>query len=306
MCEPVFIARSEWGPHEDAVARKALLESSGKREDGRKRLCGAWTLRGGEMRDPNQWVPRRGKARVTGRVQRFLRMRCKCWACSRCGPRKAKQYRAQILKTVDHLKLTRLMTLTLDPRLVATEEEVKTFYEHFEESKKQDRFCVCPTCMAVQRRSIPIIRDCWNKLRVYLHRRYGQAPKYIAVLEFQKSTGLARMHIVLDRYVEQAWARNVWMAVGGGQHVDLRAIDAHRAAAYLSKYLSKELLLSVPEGIRRVTTSCSIKLLEKKRSEYVWELLKATIDAIHKRFEKSASDIVRDSEGALDEFVVRE
>jgi hypothetical protein len=96
------------------------------------------------------------------------------------------------------------------------------------------------------------------------------------------------------------------MAVGGGQHVDIRRIDAHRAAAYLSKYLSKELLLSVPGGIRRVTTSRSIKLLEKKCSEYVWELLKNTIDVIHKRYEKSASDIVRDSDGELDEFVVRE
>jgi hypothetical protein len=73
----------------------------------------------------------------------------------------------------------------------------------------------------------------------------------------------------------------------------------------LSKYLSKELLLSAPDGVRRVTTSGSIKLLEKKPSEYGWELLKQENRAALCIFEKSASGVMRDDEGELDAFVVR-
>lgn len=306
MNSEAFTPRDQWTEEDRRRANHAAADASGKLPNGRKRLCGAWTLRGLKPHRSKHEGVRGHTSQLGGREHKYSRLRCKSWGCSQCGPRKAKQYRAQIVKAVDRSKLTRLFTLTLDPRKIATAEEVETFYAHFEANRTAKKSCSCPVCVRVQRRSVPHIRKCWAKLRVYLHRGFGEAPKYVAVLEFQKTTGLAHLHIVIDRYIDQAWAKEVWSKIGGGEHVHLREIDAHRAAAYLSKYLSKELLLSAPDGVRRVTTSRSIKLLEKKPSEYEWQLLKKTIEQFYVVFEKSASEVRRDSEGELDAFAVRE
>ena len=198
-----------------------------------------------------------------------------------------------------------MLTLTLDARKIASGPELQTFMEHFQTHKSLKSACHCLTCEKVQVRSIAHIRKCWSKLRVYFHRKFGTAPKYVAVLEFQKVTGLAHLHIATDHWIDQAWAKEAWQALGGGQHVDIRYVDAHRAGAYLSKYLSKELLLGAPPGVRRVTTSRSIRLDEKKPSEYRWEVIKTQIDRFFVMFRESAIQVVQ-SEGELESFSTRE
>lgn len=123
--------------------------------------------------------------------------------------------------------------------------------------------------------------------------------------EFQKSTGLAHLHIVVDRYIERAWVQKKWMAVGGDEHVHIQRVDVHRAAAYLSKYLSKELLLSAPGGVRRVSTSRSIKLNEKKPSEYDWKILKTPIGRLYVLIGANAADENK-VDGELESFSLRE
>lgn len=71
-----------------------------------------------------------------------------------------------------------------------------------------------------------------------------------------------------------------WVAVGGGFMVDIQLVDVHRVSRYLSKYLTKELLMSAPLRCRRVTTSRGIKLLEKTRTETVWTLVKVPISSL--------------------------
>ena len=281
---------------EAATERRTALAPFGPLTNGRKRLCGAWTLQGNRK---NHLHVRRVPAR------KFARLRCKCWSCSLCGPRKASKYRSRIIRAVVRYKLNRMATFTLDVRKIASEVELQIFLIHFEAHKASNCACRCMTCEAIQVRSIAHIRKCWSKLRVYLHRKYGAAPRYISVLEFQKATGLAHIHVAIDRYIDQAWAKESWQAVGGGQHVDIRYKDAHRAGAYISKYLTKELLLSAPPGMRRVTTSRSIRLNEKKSSEFEWQLIKGPIDRLYVIFRHVAEDEVH-SENELESFVVRE
>jgi hypothetical protein len=214
-------------------------------------------------------------------------------------------YRSRIVQAVVREKLNRMATFTLDVRKIASAVELPTFLIHFEAHKGSKCACRCMTCETIQVRSIVHIRKCWSKLRVYLHRQYGVAPKYVATLEFQKATGLAHIHVAIDRYIDQAWAKESWQAVGGGQHVDIRYKDAHRAGAYISKYLTKELLLSAPQGMRRVTTSRSIQLNEKRPSDFQWEIVKGPIDRLYMVFQEVAIDEVR-SEGELESFSLRE
>ena len=209
------------------------------------------------------------------------------------------------MRAADRHKLTRFLTLTLDPHRVARPDEVEVYYEHFRAQVSQGRPCRCSTCRNVQAHSVNYIRDCWAKMRVSFQRRFRRAPKFIAVLEFQKRTGLAHLHIVVDRYIPRDWIQERWVASGGGAHVDIRHVDVHRVAAYLSKYLSKELLLDVPDGVRRVSTSRSIKLNERKPSDYTWHVLKTTIDRQYVLLVDRAIDVVI-SDDDLESFSLRE
>ncbi len=272
----------------------------------KKPLCGAWTLKGIKPTGVSPlWTPRNAKPELQGNWHKFARLHCKCWSCSRCGPRKASHYHGCILGALVRHKLTRFMTLTLDPRKLMSDSEAKTFYAHFEKAKLARTACDCDTCTRVQVRSIKHIRKCWSKLRVYLLRHCGQAPTYVQVIEFQRATGLAHIHIAIDRYIEQDWAKKAWSAVGGGEHVHIQHVDVHRSAAYLSKYLSKNMLLNASVGLRRVTTSRSIKLNEKKVSEFEWRVLKTAIDYFYAR---NKGPVIRElrSEGELMSFEILE
>jgi hypothetical protein len=137
-------------------------------------------------------------------------------------------------------------------------------------------------------------------------RRFGRAPKFIAVIEIQKVTGMAHLHVVLDQWINQLWVKESWQAVGGGQHVDIRYKDVHRTAAYMSKYLAKDMLLSGPRGSRRVTTSRSINLDEKKPSDYTWVVQKSPIDRLYFLYADLAQDVTKGGEGEIETFNVRE
>ena len=189
------------------------------------------------------------KSEKYGKVWRYARLNCKSWKCERCGPKRVKQVRHAIIQVAQEFGLRRFLTLTLDPRSCTPEESVK------------------------------YARKCWNKMRMYLKRKFGEAISFIAILEFQKS-GYAHLHILVDRYINHSWIQKNWQAVGGGKFVNIRQVDIHRVSAYLSKYLTKELLLSpYYQKYRRYTTSRNIKLLSKS-GQGNWSLIFLPIDSL--------------------------
>jgi len=171
-----------------------------------------------------------------------------------------------------HEKLTRFLTLTLDPAKIEGD-------------------------------PVPYLRVVFSKFRVYLHRKYNRPIKYIAVLEFHKS-GVPHLHVLVDRYIPQAWISESWSALGGGNIVDIRQVDVHRIGHYLAKYLTKELLLSAPERSRRVTTSRSLHLNEKQPTETTWVMDKRSIFLLYELLCRIASDVQLDKEGFISSFVV--
>jgi hypothetical protein len=201
---------------------------------------------------------------------KFHRLNCKTWACCYCGPKKAKRYRFLIGQLAEREQLTRFLTLTLDPSLIEGD-------------------------------SVKYLRSVFNKFRLYLRRKYGVPVKYIAILEFHKS-GVAHLHLLVDRFIPWEWIKNSWSALGGGQVVFITYVDVHRISRYLSKYLTKDLLLSAPKRSRRVTTSRSLHLIEKKASNTSWTLLRATIFLLFSRLRDAAIEIRVDEEGFLTSF----
>ena len=190
----------------------------------------------------------------------FHRLNCKCWDCSYCAPRKRKRIKRAICMMAEAHQLCRLLTLTLDPA-------------------------------KIQGDPVQYLNRIFAKLRVYLKREYGVAPQYIRVLEFQKN-GNPHFHILIDRYIARQWIQAAWAAVGGGRQVDIRYVDVHRVSPYLSKYLTKELLTSVPFRSRRVTTSRGIKLMENTPTEVTWTLVRVPISRL---FDVYARDVIASS-----------
>jgi hypothetical protein len=208
---------------------------------------------------------------LTGKETQYHRLNCKTWGCSHCGPRKARRYKHSIRRVAEDLRLQRFLTLTLDPEKIEGDPVV-------------------------------YLRETFNKLRTYLRRKYGCAPKYIAVLEFHDN-GKPHLHILVDRYIEQAWLSTAWEAVGGGRIVDIRFVDLHRASHYLAKYLTVDLLLSAPKGVRRITCSRGIVLLQKSSNGQSWKLLRANITYLYSRLFLLAVQLRYDDDGLLLSFV---
>jgi len=223
---------------------------------GRKSYCGVWTVIGS----------------AENGTQKAIRVNCKTWGCSLCGPRKARLYKFHIRRLAESEQLCRFLTLTLDPARVKGE-------------------------------PVRYLRRVFNKFRFYLRRKFGSAIKYIAVLEFQQN-GTPHLHVLVDRFVEWQWIRESWSALGGGTVVDIRFVDVHKISRYLSKYLTKELLLSAAGRSRRVTTARSLRLIEKAPRHEKWTLLRADIWSVLAQFSTQATDFKFDNDGFLEGFSI--
>lgn len=218
-----------------------------------------------------------GRFSIRGRdaktsTTKFHRVNCKRWGCSYCGPRKAKRYRYSIAQIAERLQLRRFITLTLDPKKITGH-------------------------------PVAYLNRTWAKFRTYLNRKLGRAPIFIRVLEFQQN-GNPHFHILIDHFIEWNWIRAAWQAVGGGRFVNVKFVDVHRVSRYLSKYLTKELLLSAPLRSRRVTTSRTIHLNEKPASEIGWEFVRYSIFGLYEWHRKEVIDFQLDTEGILESFSI--
>lgn len=206
--------------------------------------------------------------------RRYIRVDCKCWDCRYCGPRKAKRYKRAIRELAEAKRLNRFLTLTLDPNCMDHEDPVG------------------------------YINKVFGKWRTYLKRKFGVSITYIRVLEFQQN-GNPHFHILVDRFISQAWIKESWQAVGGGKFVHIQLVDIHRISRYLSKYLTKEMLLFAPKRSRRVTVSRGLKLLEKGKAavDMAWRLLRISIWVLFDVLIPDLRSVELDTEGVLKSFV---
>jgi len=171
--------------------------------------------------------------------QAFARADCKRIRCQRCGPRRAAKYRHRVVELAIEHKLTRFLTLTLDPSKLDFEKDGAGI-----DSAK----------------TLDYIKATWAKFRVYLGRHFpNKKLQFICVAEFHKS-GRAHLHILVNQWIDKTWISESWQAVGGGWRTDIRYADVHRVAGYVSKYLTKEALMSIPRGKKRITASHGLRI----------------------------------------------
>jgi len=214
-----------------------------------------------------------GRVTVDGKdLLAFARIYCKRWLCDYCGPRKAAWLRQKITEKAKEHELTRFLTLTVDPKTAPEGEAVK------------------------------YVKDVWRKFRVYLKREFGRTISFISVMELHKS-GYPHLHVLVDQYIRQSWISEKWSRLGGGKVVWIEQVkDLRKIGWYLSKYLTKEMILEVPEGTRRYSCSRDIKLNDKEPSG--WKLSSFNIDLLYKAANKNIVKEIKDKNDRVKTFIV--
>jgi hypothetical protein len=175
--------------------------------------------------------------------------RCGSWDCYCCGYRMRSNLVEEIKRvTQERPGMSRLLTLTLDPEMAPSDQGSQHKY----------------------------LTERWNALRTRLKREVGDF-SYIWVREEQES-GLPHLHALVSRYLPQQVVSAAWEELGGGEIVDIRKIDrVDKAAHYIGKYLTKDALTGMPDGIRRYGSSSDIKLAVRGGGgdgDTSWRLLK--------------------------------
>ena len=158
--------------------------------------------------------------------------RCNQWGCYCC----AYKMRCNLVEEIERIcrerpEISRFLTLTLDPETAPRQPSNQHAY--------------------LTRR--------WNALRTAINREFGDL-SYIWVREEQDS-GLPHIHILVSRYLPQGWVSSRWSDLGGGEIVDIRAVErVEKMAHYVGKYLTKNALSGLPDGIRRYGSSQDLSL----------------------------------------------
>jgi len=173
--------------------------------------------------------------------------RCNSWDCYCCAHR----MRCNLIEELDRLveerpELRRLLTLTLDPEKAP------------DDQAEQHRY----------------LTERFNALRTELRDRWPDL-SYVWIREEGESEN-PHLHLLVDRYMEQAELSRLASRVGLGHIVDIRRVNARNAAKYLTKYLTKGALHDLPDGARRYGSSADVDLAVRGSSEEPdreWDLM---------------------------------
>lgn len=169
----------------------------------------------------------RYRNRETGETAAY---RCDSWDCRCCGYRMKMNLLEGIDRAVEERpELSRLLTLTVDPSRVLDREAA-----HRE------------------------IGEAWNRLKAALRRSHGSF-SHIWVREEQEN-GMPHLHVLVSRFLPQSEVSAAWSRAGMGSVVDIRKVEARKAGNYIAKYLAKDAMANLPEGVHRYGSSADLEL----------------------------------------------
>ena len=158
--------------------------------------------------------------------------RCSSWDCYCCAHRMRMNLIEELEQLVeDRPEMRRLLTITIEPE-------------------------TAPASKADQHQ---YLTERWNALRTEINDRYPGL-SYVWIRHEGDENGRPHLHLLVDRYLDQTALSVMTERVGLGPVVDIRRVDARNAAHYLTCYLGKGALASLPKGLRRYGSSSDIDL----------------------------------------------
>jgi hypothetical protein len=157
--------------------------------------------------------------------------RCNSWDCWCCAHRMRMNLIEEMERLVEERpELRRFLTLTVDHQAPGGQEEKHRY-----------------------------ITERFNALRTELNDRYPGI-SYVWIRHEGDERGRPHLHLLVDRFLPQSELSMLSKRVGLGEVVDIRRVNARNAAHYLTSYLGKGALASLPKGLRRYGSSSDISL----------------------------------------------
>ena len=158
--------------------------------------------------------------------------RCGSWDCYCCSHRMRHNLIESLEQLVDDRpEMRRLLTITIEPETAPASKD------------DQHRY----------------LTERFNALRTEINDRYPGL-SYVWIRHEGDENGRPHLHLLVDRYLDQTALSVMTERVGLGPIVDIRRVDARNAAHYLTCYLGKGALASLPDGLRRYGSSSDIDL----------------------------------------------
>ena len=202
-----------------------------------------WEKRQEDYKKPNYYC---GKHLLLNSDNKYLvRAHCGMFSCSKCRP-------AKVINTVKNIRrlafgndLTRFLTLTIGGKDIRKKISAKESFVVGEQK--------------------------WRELKILYERDFGHPLKYIRLPRAHKD-GYYHAHILIDRYIPKRWLNNAMKRIKTGT-CNIKYVDPHRVAAYLSAYLeTKEHEWFIPKGMKHYTMSSGL-VFDKFVPEDVWEFI---------------------------------
>lgn len=141
------------------------------------------------------------KAQIYSRI-----WRCKSWDCPTCARKKARKYSNRTFEMFRGEKVI-LLTVTMD-----RSQDIETAWAS--------------------------ITANWNRFRTAFVKRFGKL-KFVRVVEPQPKSGYPHFHILINRYIPQAWLTKELASAGFGKIKDIKRVTGEQAFYYVTKYLRK-------------------------------------------------------------------
>jgi hypothetical protein len=134
----------------------------------------------------------------------------------------------------------------------------------------------------------------WNRLKANLRASIGSF-SYLWVRE-ETDRGQPHLHVLVSRYLPQDRVSDAWARTGMGSIVDIRRVEPRKAGHYLAKYLAKDAMQDMPDGVHRYGSSADIDLEVRGSggsSDDEW-IVQAKDDAIDKWLPAKGVDYIPD------------
>lgn len=168
----------------------------------------------------------------------FHRMFCNSWNCPNCCRRKANRVKQEIIETANLNNLCYKLDLTLDGTKIPYEYK----NEYVNDTHKYTTKIFNHFMTLLRRAKKDYVKKNTGEIRHFDFSQIEKELKYIWVIEFQKDTHNAHMHILINQFLPIEIIRELWTYVGGGVQMRIeKARTVSGCAIYATKYIIKGL-----------------------------------------------------------------
>ncbi len=198
------------------------------------------------------------KMRVTGNQLLeviFSKIPCNSWTCPVCCIRKAIRLKYWLRQIIELNNLDRFITFTLDPKKIPMEYQNNT---HKYITKLFNHFLT-----VLRRKKYSYWMESQQKMFYFDLSKANEKLKYVWVIEFQKKTHNAHMHILTNQWLPAVVIRKIWEDVGGGTQMKLEPV---RSIKGISNYITDYLVKGIKDTPENVSEGSGFKYFERRYS----------------------------------------